>query len=142
MSLRRCSGSLGEDGEAWTGTAPMGSPAACHWDRLSGFAWACSWLRKEQPRPVLTLAAQCCVTQIVSINACPNYTKSHPRPASIRRRATCLRFSPVRDSAALSVAFSTVSSDAARITSTCAGWPWYGLMRPCARYVRRRVFCQ
>jgi hypothetical protein len=40
----------------------------------------------------------------------------------------------------LSVAFSTSVSDAARITSTCAGWPWYGLMRPCARYVRRRVF--
>lgn len=66
----------------------------------------------------------------------------YARVASIRRLATCLRLRPARDMSevGLSVAFSTSVSDAPRMISTWHGWPWYGLIRPWARYVLRRVF--
>ena len=71
-----------------------------------------------------------------------NMRTTQARPASILRLANCLRFRLLRGDTALSVAFSTSVSAAARMTSTWQGWPWYGLIRPCARYVRRRVFCK
>lgn len=142
MSLRVCSGSLGKSQQVLDSIWPsylllaMGS--------LSGeCAIGCGLLLLLLPafsRSMLCRNKNSSLHKVLTY-AYKSYYAIHARPASILLRATCLRFSPLRgDDTALSVAFSTSLSDADRIISTCAGWPWYGLMRPCARYVRRRVF--